>query len=205
MTSSRPLRITAALVGVVVALVLAWVLGRATRPAAGSVAAGASTTPAAGLGTPGATGATPATSGATPSAAAPTPSSTPRSAVDPGTKTDFGYARSARTVSGYVHLSFDRAILYTGQAANDYAAKHGMATPVPNDYVLVNDSKKLRDLVLAPDASITGNVRLTGSSNPSPVTLAAFLAKIKADPGIPLNITYDSQLLVTGIAEQFFP
>ena len=206
MTANPRLRAAIAVVVVAVALGLAWVLGRATRSdtAATPQPAGSSTpvvTPSSPTGTP--------TQTITPSRT-PTPSTsspTPRSAVDPGLTKDFGYTQSSKIVDGYVHLSFDRAILLTGKAANDYAAAHGMATPVPNDYLVVNDNKRLRDLVLAPDVKITGNVLLagTGTSDPSPVSLAAFLAKIKSDPTIPVHISYDKYLLVTKIDEQFFP
>lgn len=208
MTANPRLRAAIAVAVVAVALGLAWVLGRATRP---------DTTAASSTGQPGGSSTpvvTPSSQSGTPTPTAPsktpTPSTSPtapRSAVEPGLTKDFGYTKSSRTVDGYVHLSFDRAILLTGAAANDYAAAHGMATPVPNDYLVVNDSKKLRDLVLSPDVKITGNVLLagTGTGDPSPVSLATFLAKIKADPTIPVHITYDKNLLVTKIDEQFFP
>ena len=219
MTANPRLRAAIAVAVVVVALGLAWVLGRATRPdtTAATQPAGSSTpvvTPTSPTGTPTPTVTPSLTKTPTPS----TSSTAPRSAVESGLTKDFGYTKSSRTVDGYVHLSFDRAILLTGAAANAYAAAHGMATPVPNDYLvagdrgtsaisLINDSKKLRDLVLSPDVKITGNVLLagTGTGDPSPVSLATFLAKVKADPTIPVHITYDKNLLVTKIDEQFFP
>ena len=208
MTANPRLRAAIAVAVVVVALGLAWVLGRATRPdtTAATQPAGSSTpvvTPTSPTGTPTPTVTPSLTKTPTPS----TSSTAPRSAVESGLTKDFGYTKSSRTVDGYVHLSFDRAILLTGAAANAYAAAHGMAPPVPNDYLVINDSKKLRDLVLSPDVKITGNVLLagTGTGDPSPVSLATFLAKVKADPTIPVHITYDKNLLVTKIDEQFFP
>ena len=78
---------------------------------------------------------------------------------------------------------------------------------MPNDYLVVNDSRKLRDLVLSPDVKITGNVLLagTGTGKRSLVSPATLRAKIKSDPAIPVHISYDKNLLVTKIDEQFFP
>ncbi len=205
-TGSRQLRIVAITAGVVVALVLAWVLGRATRPADTPAAAAGSSSPLPSISsTPSQSVVVPSpTNVVTPSS---TPSATPHSDVEAGLTKDFGYAKSAKTTGGYVHVAFDRAILFTGAAANSYAAGHGMPTPVPNDYVVVNDSHKLRDLVLSPTVTITGNVMLAGAGTADqvPVTLATFLAKVKANPDIPLHVTFDSHLLVTSISEQFFP
>jgi cytoskeletal protein RodZ len=199
------LRTVAIAVGVVLALVLAWVLGRATRPDSNATPTVSSTPVTSQTPTPTPTP-TPSTGPTSVSpSSTPSTSATPHSAVEAGLKKDFGYAKSTSTVDGWVHVEFDRALLYTGSAANSYAAGHGMQTPVPNDYVVVNDSHKLRDLVLSPTVTITGNVHLTGNSNPSKVSLATFLSKVKADPNIPLHVTFDSQLLVTSISEQFFP
>ncbi len=208
MTDARRLRIVAVAAGVVLALVLAWILGRATRPADSSASPVISSSPLPSVSVAPTPTPTPTPVKPSPSnVVTPSTSSTPRSAVEAGLTKDFGYAKSAKTVGGYVHVSFDRAILFTGAAANSYAAGHGMATPVPNDYVVVNDSHKLRDLVLSPTVTITGNVLLGGTStgDPVPVTLATFLVKLKANPDIPVHVTFDSQLLVTTISEQFFP
>jgi hypothetical protein len=51
-------------------------------------------------------------------------------------------------------IRFDLGIFLTGDAANRYAASHGMETPVPNDNIIVNDNPKLRLMPLAPDAQI---------------------------------------------------
>lgn len=45
---------------------------------------------------------------------------------------------------GQLQLQYDLAYFLTGDAANQAAADRGLETPVPNDYLIVNDSHKLR-------------------------------------------------------------
>jgi hypothetical protein len=52
-------------------------------------------------------------------------------------------------------LTFDLAYFYTGDEANEIAAERGDETPVPNDYYIVNDNPKLRDLDVAFDPEIS--------------------------------------------------
>jgi hypothetical protein len=206
MTQNPRLRAVIAVVAVLVALTGSWLLGRATR-SDGAVGAAPGSSSSSTISPSDTTSQSASdTSSPSPDATASTPSpSSPHSAVEAGRTADFGYARSYQTVSGVVHLRFDRAILLTSKAANDYAAAHSMATPVPNDYLVVNDSHKLRDLVLSSSVTVTGTAILSGTPSPTPVTLAYFLSKVKTTPDIPLNITYNKNLLVVKIAEQFFP
>jgi hypothetical protein len=130
-----------------------------------------------------------------------------QSEIEAGRTSDFGYARGAKKVGNVVHLSFDRATLLTGKKAIAYSRAKGMGDDVPNDYIISNDDPKLRNLVLAPSVVITGTgVLANGSTQPKPVTLAAFIAALrKYDGGIPVDITYDKQRRVVKIAEPFFP
>jgi hypothetical protein len=199
------LRAALAVVAVVIALAGAWGLGRATRPSDTATAGQSQPPPSLSASPPTSSSGPPAS---TSPSNTPSPSSTtPRSAVEAGRTTDFGYFTASKTTGGYVHLSFDRADLFTGAAANSYAAKNHMQTPVPNDYVIVNESHKLRDLVLSPEVQITGITLLASSPSgkPVPVTLADFLAKVKKDHSIPYTVTFDKDLLVTKIDEHFFP
>jgi hypothetical protein len=52
-------------------------------------------------------------------------------------------------------ITFDLAYFYTGDEANEVAAERGDETPVPNDYYVVNDNPRLRDLALGPDVTIS--------------------------------------------------
>jgi hypothetical protein len=50
---------------------------------------------------------------------------------------------------GPLQLQYDLAYFLTGDAANQAAADRGLETPVPNDYLIVNDSHQLRLTPLA--------------------------------------------------------
>lgn len=50
---------------------------------------------------------------------------------------------------GPLQLQYDLAYFLTGDEANQAAADRGLETPVPNDYLIVNDSHKLRLTPLA--------------------------------------------------------
>jgi hypothetical protein len=127
------------------------------------------------------------------------------SAVEPGRKTDFGYVRSIKTVEGVTRIAFDRAQLLTGKKAIAYSVRKGMGDEVPNDYIVVNDNRKLRDLVLAPSAKLYGTGILRNTTDPVPVTLQEFAKAISKYKDVPVNITYDNQLRVVRMTEQFFP
>jgi hypothetical protein len=82
-------------------------------------------------------------------------------------------------------MRFDLAQYLTGDAANAYAAAHGMETPVPNDNIIVNDNPKLRLMPLAPDVEI--DVVAYGNCGPvcgpsEQIDLATFEALLKAEP-----------------------
>ena len=51
-------------------------------------------------------------------------------------------------------LEFDLAEVYSGDAANEYAAAHGMETPVPNDNLIIKENPKLRLMPLSPGVAI---------------------------------------------------
>jgi hypothetical protein len=126
--------------------------------------------------------------------------------VEKGLVRDFGFLRSAAVIGGYVHLSFDRALLLTSDAANAYAAAHGIPTPVPNDYLIVNPDQRLRELVLAPGVTITGTAHLAGgSTDPRPVTTATLVAILSTDHDVPVMVTFDRSLRVVTVSEPYFP
>jgi hypothetical protein len=217
-------RLLVALAGsaLLVALVGAWALGRegragddvaaattpsaaATRTASLSASPSATALSASAAATSGTASAS-ASARPSPTATATATSANPASAVEPGRTSDFGFLRSASTVGGWVHLGFDRAVLYRGQAANDYAKAHGLPYPVPNDYLIVNDSKQLRDLVLARSVTLTGTAQLGGGSvAPVPEPVSVLLAALAKGSLIPVDVTYDAHLQVTTLAEPFFP
>jgi cell division septation protein DedD len=81
---------------------------------------------------------------------APSPTTTTR-------RSDFGFIRSWYAKPGAFYLRFDRAVMLTGKAADAASAAHGGESPVPNDYYIQNDNPRLRDLVLADQATVIGS------------------------------------------------
>ena len=150
----------------------------------------------------------PSTSASTSASPKSSASATPRtgSEIEPGRTADFGYFLLARTRNGVTHITFDRATLLTGKAANDYAKAHKMESPVPNDYLIINENTKTRDLVLGPEVAVTGTTVMANSTEPVPVSLSTLLTAIK-DHGsqMPVDVKYDKNGFVIAVAERFFP
>lgn len=154
--------------------------------------------------------ASPSTSASTsPSASASTgtsPKPMATSQIEAGRTTDFGYFLAAATRGGVTHITFDRAQILVGKAANDYAKAHHMETPVPNDYLLLNVNKKTRDLVLGPEVAVTGTTIMANSTEPVPVSLQTLFDAIKAHgKEMPLDVKYDAHGYVVAVSERFFP
>jgi hypothetical protein len=82
----------------------------------------------------------------------PTGSESPSSALEDGRH--FGYIESAQLTTQPQFIVFDLAYLLSGDEANQAAADRGLETPVPNDYFIVNDNPRLRELPAAPDLRI---------------------------------------------------
>jgi hypothetical protein len=80
------------------------------------------------------------------------PSASPSPALEDGR--NFGYIRSAQLTTEPQVIVFDLAYLLTGDEANQAAAERGKETPVPNDYFIVNDNPRLRELPVAPGLRI---------------------------------------------------
>lgn len=99
---------------------------------------------------------TAAPTGTTSMTAATGPSTGPTATTGPVTDLEDGrHFGFIETIDASGALAFDLAYFYTGAEANEQAAARGDETPVPNDYYVVNDNPRLRDLQLAPDASIS--------------------------------------------------
>ena len=154
-------------------------------------------------------------------AAAPTSTPTPtqptsrpasRPAASPATPnpgSDFGFIRSWTAKTGTFYLRFDRAVLLTGKAADAASAAHGGESPVPNDYYIQNDNPRLREVVIADQATVIGSQHLTGSPGPNPSSLKALLTFVhNGGPQVahtPFHLTYDDNGLVTQVREQYLP
>ena len=122
---------------------------------------------------------------------------------------DFGFIRSWYAKPGAFYLRFDRAVMLTGKAADAASAAHGGESPVPNDYYIQNDNPRLRDLVLADQATVIGSQHLTGSPGPNPSSLKALLTFVhNGGPQLaatPFHLTYDDNGFVTQVREQYLP
>ena len=167
---------------------------------------------------------------ATPSAtASATPTSTPTSSATPSPSrtllatttdphptpwtdkdADFGWLRSATTVSGGVDITFDRATwLLPDQIAAWNKANPGHTVVAADDYAIGNVSKQLRTFRLTPDAVIFGSVALTGNEAPSRMTLAQFATAAHNNPSGVTVWLYHQYGGLTGdvvqLEEQFRP
>jgi hypothetical protein len=125
---------------------------------------------------------------------------------------DFGYFTAVRSSGSPVRLSFDRALFLTGDEANKAAATHGDETPVPNDYYVVNDSKKLRTLTLASNVAVFGSQALNSYAGEDSVearrrTVAQLLGFLGTDEGrqTGFNLVYGAAGVVARVEEQYQP
>ncbi len=154
----------------------------------------------------------PASSSAAPtSAAAPAqPAGGRASSATTATRVrDFGFIRSWYAKTGTIYLRFDRAVLLTGEAADDASAAHGGESPVPNDFYIQNDNPRLRDLAIVDQATVVGSQQLTGSPGPNPSSLKRLLTFVHTGgprvAATPFHLTYDDNGLVVRVQEQYLP
>jgi hypothetical protein len=131
------------------------------------------------------------------------------SPTSPNPGSDFGFIRSWTAKTGTFYLRFDRAVLLTGKAADAASAAHGGESPVPNDYYIQNDNPRLREVVIADQATVIGSQQLTGSPGPNPSSLKALLTFVhNGGPQVaatPFHLTYDDNGFVTRVQEQYVP
>jgi hypothetical protein len=131
------------------------------------------------------------------------------SPTSPNPGSDFGFIRSWTAKTGTFYLRFDRAVLLTGKAADAASAAHGGESPVPNDYYIQNDNPRLREVVIADQATVIGSQQLTGSPGPNPSSLKALLTFVhNGGPqaaATPFHLTYDDDGFVTRVQEQYVP
>jgi hypothetical protein len=100
---------------------------------------------------------TPSPSAEPTSSEEPTPSEEPTSTEEPAVASGFADGRHfvlAESVKPGDVLVADLGYFFTGDEANEAAAGHGVETPVPNDYFIVNDNPKLRRVPISTDATV---------------------------------------------------
>ncbi len=99
----------------------------------------------------------------------------PRAARVPRTD-EFGTLRSVRQGSRGLEVQVDRVDMLTGDDARREARARGEDV---TDYFLVDDSHRLRTYVVAPDARVFGSLGLSRTVEPTPATLAAWVAYVR--------------------------
>lgn len=137
-----------------------------------------------------------------------TASTTPRAAsqIEPGTTRDVGYLVASRRAGDGVHVTFDRVLFRTGQAARDYARRYHKKPPGPDGILIVNDNELKRDLVLSPDVTVLGTTELAGTSTPSEVALKTLRDAIDSQGDrLLLDLRYDGLGYVVQVTEHDLP
>jgi hypothetical protein len=142
--------------------------------------------------------------------ASPPPSASPTtraaSQIEPGTTKDVGYLVASERQSEGMHVTFDRVVFRTGQAARDYAKRYKKGPPDANGVLIVNDNPMTRDLVLSPDVTVLGARALAGTSAASEVTLQTLLDAIASQGrSLLLDLRYDDLGYVTEVREHDLP
>jgi hypothetical protein len=148
--------------------------------------------------------ATPPTTSSPTASPSSTPSPTKRAAseIEPGTTSDIGYFLDSKVKDDGTHVTFDRVLLLSGKAAEDYAKAHHQKKPKHDGVLLVNDNDLTRDLVLAPDVTVQGAQQLAGSTTPQQVSLKTLLDTVaRHGSDLLLDLTYDDLGYVTKIKE----
>lgn len=147
---------------------------------------------------------------ATTSSPAPAPSAT---SDVPASRTDTGFitaTRATRADGAALQLSFDRVQLLTGQAAEREAAERG--EQAESGYYLVNESRRLRTLLVADGATVTGDSSFNswagdGGGGQRPRTLEELARFVRTEAGreTVFDLRYDARGRVTAIAERYLP
>lgn len=119
---------------------------------------------------------------------------------------DFGFLRDVKREDGRTVLVFDRAILLTGDAARREAEKRHIT--LDNDYLITNDSRRLRDRVVAASVTATGSQILTGHPASTAVEPQVVYDYVRSqrEPPLPVYLRYDRTTgQVIKIEEVYFP
>jgi hypothetical protein len=156
----------------------------------------------------------PATTSPAPRSPTPTPT---RTSDVPASGTDMGYFRAARTDSpsgeerSAVVLSFDRVQFLTGEEAEREAKKRD--EEAPNDYYVVNDNTRLREVRVRRDAVVTGDTSFNswagdrnqqGQRRRTLQELVDFVATQQGQETL-FDLRYDRDGFVIAVTERYLP
>ena len=113
--------------------------------------------------------------------------------------TDFGFVAGTFVKNGTRYLTFDRAMLLTGEKAKAAKAAHGLDPDDGPDYYISNDNPKLRTYSLSSSVEVFGSQQLTGSPALRKVSLRAFLDLVQRRNGSahpPFTLTFQAGKVV---------
>lgn len=121
----------------------------------------------------------------------------------------FGFLDGTTTTAAGIRVAFDEAQWLGSEAANDYASHHGMETPVPNDYLIVDPDTSTTPHLLASNARIVSVFALAGTEPGKervvPVaTLVAFLHD-HSHWSVPFHVHLDPTGRIDQVIEQYRP
>jgi hypothetical protein len=138
------------------------------------------------------------------SATPPRPTGPSGSEIEKGLTKDLGYFLGARRgAGGLTHVAFDRVQLLRGDAAEKYADEHGGDPVTARSGLIVNENPRTRDLVLAPDVKVFGEVQLAASSDLERVPLQTLLDALDSKGStIPLELRFDKLGYVVQVTEK---
>lgn len=121
----------------------------------------------------------------------------------------FGFLRGATRTGAGVRLNFDEAVWLSGDAANYYARHHGMESPVPNDYLIVNPDTSTRSVPLSATATVTSVFQLAGTEpgKDRVVSIGKLVAFVSdhAHWEVPFHVHLDASGHVDQVFEQYRP
>jgi hypothetical protein len=120
-----------------------------------------------------------------------------------------GFLRGASRSSTGTTLAFDEAEWLSGEGANDYARRHGMESPVPNDYLIVDPDTSTAPYRLTADARVVSVFQLAGTEpgterTVSVTKLAAFVAD-RSHWDVPFHVHFDPSGRIDQVVEQYRP
>lgn len=121
----------------------------------------------------------------------------------------FGFLRAASETPAGVRLALDEAEWLSGEAANDYAREHGMESPVPNDYLIVNPDSSTASYLLTGGAHIVGVFQLAGTAPGTErvvsVRKLVTFVQDRSHVDVPFHVHLDPSGRIDQVIEQYRP
>jgi hypothetical protein len=120
-----------------------------------------------------------------------------------------GYLHAMNGAAGGRTVDVDEFTWLSGAAANRYAKAHGMQSPVPDDYLIVDDDESTVPTRLLEQATIVSEFALAGTEPGHPKQVSVeHLAGFLATPthwSTPFHLHLDATGAIDEIVEQYVP